>query len=149
MRRVKPLFWLVFLVSLLWCQELTASAWRKFQLKDATINVEIVTSPTEQRMGLGDRDGLEWNTGMLFMYRSPREVVIWMKRMRFPIDILWIRQGKIVHIEKRVPPPAAMTTDNHLKRYGIGVYADQVLELPSGFADRLRIKLGDTAILSN
>lgn len=126
----------------------TAMEWKRMMIgTELVVRVEIVTSSREQTMGLGNRDSLPDGNGMLFPYRSPGERVFWMKRMRFPIDILWIRNGQIVHIEHQVPPPTPMTTDRYLKRYGMGVSADMVLELPAGYCRRHAIIPGQSTRL--
>ena len=76
---------------------------------------------------------------MLFVYDRPQPVSIWMKDMRFPLDILWIRGGRIVKIEKRAPP-----LDPNGPERTYTATADLVLEVPAGFTDRERIHLGDT-----
>lgn len=102
------------------------------------LTVELARTPDEQVRGLSGRPGLGPGQGMLFVYDRPRTVSIWMKDMRFSLDIVWIRAGRIVHIEKQAPPlapsgPARIYTAT----------ADQVLEVPAGFTDRQRIRVGD------
>ena len=58
-----------------------------------------------KRLGLGNRDELAWHDGMLFVYDEPAFLAFWMKRMRFDIDIVWIRERRIVGIEEFVPYP--------------------------------------------
>ncbi len=103
-----------------------------------TLTVELARTPAEQVRGLSGRPGLKPAHGMLFVYDRPQPVSIWMKDMRFPLDILWVREGRIVKIEKRAPPlaptgPARIFTAT----------ADLVLEVAAGFADQHRIRLGD------
>jgi uncharacterized membrane protein (UPF0127 family) len=62
-----------------------------------------------------------------------------MKDMRFPLDIVWIRDGRIVKIEKHAPP---LTPAGPERIYT--ATADLVLEVPAGFADRQRVRIGDT-----
>jgi uncharacterized membrane protein (UPF0127 family) len=61
-----------------------------------------------------------------------------MKDMRFPLDILWVREGRIVKIERDAPPLKPGASEP--------VYtasADLVLEVPAGFAARAGIRVGD------
>ncbi len=104
-----------------------------------TLTVELARSLGEQVRGLSGRPGLSSGQGMLFVYDRPQPVSIWMKDMRFPLDIVWIRGGRIVKIEKQAPPllpggPERIYTAT----------ADLVLEVPAGFAARERIRVGDT-----
>ena len=103
-----------------------------------TLTVELARTLAEHVRGLSGRPGLKLAHGMLFVYDRPQPVSIWMKDMRFPLDILWIQAGRIVKIEKRAPPmapvgPARIYTAT----------ADLVLEVASGFTDQHRIRVGD------
>jgi hypothetical protein len=103
------------------------------------VTVEVARSSAEQIRGLSGRPDIRPGHGMLFVYDRAQPVSIWMKGMRFPLDILWIRGGRIVKIEKQVPP-----LNPHGPERIYTATADQVLEVPAGFADRERIHLGDT-----
>jgi hypothetical protein len=54
------------------------------------INIEIVETGEDRSRGLSGREGLEPDSGMLFVFESPGRHGIWMRDMNFPIDILWI-----------------------------------------------------------
>jgi len=58
--------------------------------------------------------------------------------MRFPLDIVWIDNDTIVHIEKNVQPDfAGIITPSE--------NADTVLEINAGVADKTGLKVGDKA----
>lgn len=103
------------------------------------LTVELARTPEQQIRGLSGRPGLKPGQGMLFVYYHPQPVSIWMKDMRFPLDIVWIRDGRIVKIEKNAPP---LTPAGPERIYT--ATADLVLEVPAGFTDRKRIRVGDT-----
>lgn len=103
------------------------------------LTVEVARKPEEQIRGLSGRPGLKPGHGMLFVYDRSQPVSIWMKDMRFPLDIVWIRDGRIVKIEKHAPP---LTPTRPERIYT--ATADLVLEVPAGFTDRKRIRVGDT-----
>jgi hypothetical protein len=103
------------------------------------VAVEVARSAPEQIRGLSGRPGLPPGHGMLFVYDRPQPVSIWMKDMRFPLDILWIRGGRIVKVERRAPP-----LDPRGPERIYTATADMVLEVPAGTADRERIRVGDT-----
>ena len=65
-------------------------------IHDAKIAVEIVDTPKKRQQGLSGRDDLAENKGMLFVYTEPETIGIWMKDMKFPIDILWFNAEKEV-----------------------------------------------------
>ena len=141
----------LILLLMLFCSNTTvASQWKRVMIGDQiVVRVEIATSTQEQMLGLGGRDSLPDGTGMLFVYNKVGERVFWMKRMRIPIDIVWIRKNQIIHIEHRVPPPSPLTNDRSLKRYGRGIFADMVLELPDGYTSTHSILPGQTVRLTH
>ncbi len=128
----------------IWHSSLSASETWKIKVRDKEITVEIAQSEKEQQLGLGNRFSLAEGYGMLFTYRKSGNRIFWMKRMYFAIDIIWLFQGKIVHIERNVPPPAPGTPDRDLKRYGMGILADMVLEVPAGYVQRNYVMVGDS-----
>lgn len=114
----------------------------EIRIGQSVIVAEVAESPSDQRRGLGFRDQLEAKRGMLFVYNKPGVRSFWMKGMRFAIDIIWLRQGKIVLIEKNVQPPTIFTKDSHLKTYGRAVLSDMVLEMSAGFSDQIKLTSG-------
>ncbi len=101
--------------------------------------IELARSPEEQRKGLGERENLCLDCGMLFVFSQKGEYSFWMKDMRFPLDILWISDDKIIFIAKNIPsdyqgiitPPAP---------------ASRVLEINAGLVDKYRIKKKDRVV---
>jgi uncharacterized membrane protein (UPF0127 family) len=104
-----------------------------------TLTVELARTAEEKIRGLSGRPHLKPGQGMLFVYDSPQPVSIWMKDMRFSLDIIWVRAGRIVQIEKRAPP---LTSTGPGRIYT--AMADLVLEVPAGFTDRQKIRPGDS-----
>jgi len=103
------------------------------------VNVEVARSSQAQTIGLGGRPSLKKGTGMAFPYNGPGLRGIWMKAMLIPIDILWIREGRIVAIEANVPPPSSngeLAVFSHV--------ADLVLEVPAGYAKEMGIRVGQS-----
>ena len=98
-------------------------------IRGAAVEVDLARSNAEQVQGLSDRRDLPWGRGMLFQYREPRMLAFWMLRMHFPIDIVWIREGRLIGISHRVPAPPPDTPPSEPARYGPGELADTVLEL--------------------
>jgi uncharacterized protein len=104
-----------------------------------TVTVELARSLAEKVRGLSGRPGLKPGTGMLFVYDRPQSIGIWMKDMRFSLDILWIREGRVVHIERNAPPLTAVGPERVYSATG-----DMVLEVPAGFIADRKIKVGDS-----
>jgi uncharacterized protein len=101
------------------------------------IGVKVASTLAEQQCGLQFLDRLPENTGMLFLYRPPREVTMWMKDTRLPLDMVFIRPGGAVHrIERGTQPCSEKIIASHGR-----VIA--VLEFAAGSAERLGLRAGD------
>ena len=97
---------------------------------ETRIPVELAITKEEQQLGLGERDTLKWGHGMLFIHEEPDFKQYWMKGMRFDIDIIWIRDGRISSIAHRVPHVAG----ENGPRVSSRELVNQVLEVPAGYA---------------
>ena len=103
-----------------------------------TVTVELARSAHEKVRGLSGRPALKPGHGMLFVYEQPQPIGIWMKDMRFSLDILWIRDGRIVHMEKNAPPLVPSGPERVYTATG-----ELVLEAPAGFVEQQKIRVGD------
>ena len=113
----------------------------KVQIGENVFYVDVAVTTPEKELGLGNRNSLEPNHGMLFAYDHKEQYSYWMKNMRFPIDILWIvPDNTIADITKNIP----VATSTALTVYSPKVPVNKVLELNAGVSDRLGIHVGDT-----
>lgn len=103
--------------------------------------VEIATTPDQQSLGLGNRDRLVKNAGMLFVFKPADEATFWMKDMRFPLDMIWIYQGRIIAIDRDLPVPKPDTLPAKLPTYSPKTLIDYVLEVNAG--EGTSLKIGD------
>lgn len=113
-------------------------------LDGTRVLVEVVKTPEAQAQGLSGRALLSENDGMLFVYDEPQEVGIWMKDMRFPIDILWIRNNRIVHIVENASVPIP---GQPIPSFRPSAEATEVLELRAGFAKAHTLNIGDPVFM--
>ena len=120
----------------------------KVVIGGASLGIEIANTPASREKGLGGRDELGANSGMLFLFDMPARYGIWMKDMRFPIDIFWIRKGVIVSLTENAPAPIAGTPDRQLPQYLPDADADMILEVNAGFAAAHRVHIGDRVDIS-
>lgn len=111
---------------------------------DQEIQVEIRDDELERELGFSGRKTLGDNEGMLFVFEQPLQPTFWMKDMQFSLDVLWIREGKVVEIEENVPHPteadpviATMIPQNPV---------DMVLEVPSGWVAETGVQVGDSVV---
>src|SRR5258705_13440349 len=61
-------------------------------------DVETVKSDKDKQTGLTKYSSIKDNQGMLFPFEYPQNVTFWMKNMKFPIDIIFIKDTSIVSI---------------------------------------------------
>jgi uncharacterized membrane protein (UPF0127 family) len=70
-----------------------------------TISLEIASDNTSREKGLGGRDSLPANKGMLFVFEKSGDECFWMKNMHFAIDMVFLNaQKKINKIQQNVSP---------------------------------------------
>ncbi|MFO0702562.1 MAG: DUF192 domain-containing protein [Candidatus Andersenbacteria bacterium] len=106
----------------------------------AELTLAIADTDSERQLGLGNRDQLP-HDGMLFVFDQPARYGIWMKGMRFPIDIVWLRNGEVVHVVQDAQPQQGLT-DAQLPIFSPPSDADAVVELASGRATQLKLSVG-------
>jgi uncharacterized membrane protein (UPF0127 family) len=90
-----------------------------------TYHLEVVTTQAAQEKGLSGRSGLAKDGGMLFSFKGTSRRCIWMKDMKFNIDILWLNSDKRV-----VSAVANMSPKSYPQNYCAA--ASSVIELPAG-----------------
>lgn len=113
------------------------------KIDNLTLNIIVASSDRDQKKGLSQREGLPINQGMLFVFDSDGLHPIWMKNMKFAIDIFWIDSNKrIVDVITDVPPEPGKS-DKDLKIYNPRSNNRYVLETNAGMASLNNIKVGD------
>jgi len=112
----------------------------------AKLCVQSVSSQSDEAKGLGMRDSMGQAQGMLFDFSGKNSMpAFWMKDMKFDLDLIWIKDGRVVGITKSVVAPknAQENQESKLKDYYPPSAIDEVLEVNSGWSDRNNIKIGD------
>lgn len=111
------------------------------QFTETTIAAKVARSDQARERGLAQSDSLAEGTGMLFVFDEESRWGIWMKDMKYPIDIIWINNKKeVVHIVHQATPdsyPRKTFKPKEMARY--------VLEVPAGVAKKHSIGVGDKA----
>lgn len=116
---------------------------RVVKIGGAKLTVEVAATLPAQRQGLSNRVSLPSNGGMLFVYRDKDIRYFWMKDMRFPLDVLWLADGRVVGLQENIPPPAP---GQEPFRFQSSLPADGVLEVNSGWIRKHNIKIGEQAV---
>lgn len=98
---------------------------------NVSFNCEIADTPLERSIGLMNRESLEPEEGMLFIFESPQNVSFWMKNTLIPLDIVFIDEsGTVVNIEQANPEPGVSDAD--LTQYSSDRPVKWVLEVNQG-----------------
>jgi len=99
--------------------------------------VELALTPEQRARGLMFRKSLAADTGMLFDFRAPGKVAMWMKNTLIPLDMIFIKSGGIIaNIASGTVPLSLVPVPSNGSVRG-------VLEVRAGTAARLGIRPGD------
>jgi hypothetical protein len=127
---------------------------RTIRIGNVPIHIEVADTKEARAQGLSGREQLPANNGLLFVFDELGTHGIWMKNMRFGIDILWIapfnttsssggREAyRIVDIKENARPESFPET------FYSQAPALYVLEVNAGFTDLYNISVGDTVQFS-
>ena len=115
----------------------------KLTIKDQTLKVEIADDKAEQEIGLMNRESLDEDRGMLFVYQTPKVPTFWMKDMLIPLDMIFIgTDKKINYIEKNVPI-CNETDSTKCPTYSSSAPVQYILEVAAGYAEKNKLQVGD------
>lgn len=116
----------------------------KLKVGKQEYEVEVVKDIISQARGLSGRKSLDSGAGMLFIFSDSSTRAFWMKDMNFPIDIVWIREGRVVGFVQDAPIPIKNSANLVPPTFYSNEPADMVLEVPAGTVKKDGIILGDT-----
>lgn len=136
----------------------SATSTEVIKINGATVKAEVVDTPAAMEKGLGGRNGLNSGEGMWFIFPNEGKWGIWMKDMLFPIDIIWLNDWKsqanaewtqtdaekgsrliVIGIKENAAP------ESYPEIFYPPENSSYVLEVPSGFAEKEKIKIGTQA----
>lgn len=133
---------LVLFVGIVYFQIVTNSAPKsKVTINTHTFSVKVATTSAQQQQGLSGVKQLPQDQGMLFVFNSAQKYAFWMKEMKFPLDLVFIKDDKIVTIVENAPLPK--NANDTLPIYQPDAPADKVLEINAGLAKKYDFKKND------
>ena len=103
------------------------------------IDLEVASTPMQKRIGLMQRTPLPPLRGMWFPFDQRQPLRFWMLNTLAPLDMVFIRDGRVMAIEADVPVCPALPC----RGYGPSEPSDGVVELGAGEVRRLGIQVGD------
>lgn len=110
--------------------------------------VDLADTTAKRALGLGGRDSLASDRGMLFIFGSAAIRSFWMKGMKFPIDIIWIKKdeesetGRVVGFVENADPSSFAK----LVFFESPEPVDRVLEVNAGQVAQFGIGVGQKVI---
>lgn len=107
------------------------------------ITVEVADTQQKRTKGLGGRETLASDSGMLFIFDESKKYSFWMKGLKFPLDFIWIRGNEVVDILENIPPPSPGQPDKELPVYQSNQPIEMVLEVNAGYVSSHGIQVGD------
>lgn len=111
----------------------------------ANVTLEVADTEPKITRGLMYRTSLAPDAGMVFLFRPNREVNFWMYHTLIPLDMLFVKNNKIVKLIADVQPcKSENPQDCATYPGGRGVDVSEVIELAAGYAKQHSIKEGDT-----
>ena len=118
---------------------------KKITINGHTFTAEVAQTAKAQQIGLTKYDSLPVEKGMLFPFAKAGEYAFWMRDMKFPIDLLFIKENTIVAVIENAPP--AKASDTNIPTYGEDITSDAVLEITAGLSKKYEIKQGDKIVI--
>lgn len=87
----------------------------KINIGNKPYNVELALTEEEKEKGLSNRESLDQNSGMLFIFDEPQEVSIWMKDTSIPLDIIFINDElEVTNVYQGIPDSEEMMIEDNI-----------------------------------
>jgi uncharacterized membrane protein (UPF0127 family) len=110
------------------------------KINNYKIRATVADSEEERQKGLSGTKSLRQGNGKLFVFPNSGYWGIWMKDMKYSLDIIWLNEDKsVVFIKEQASP------DSYPQVFTSRVPSRYVLEVNSGTVSEHSIKLGDKA----
>ncbi len=108
--------------------------------------VGIADNALTRAQGLSGRPFLAEKEGLFFIFSSLGKNGFWMKGMNFPIDIVWIKDDRVIGFSENLQPEPGKNILN-FSIYYPPEEVDKVLEVNAGAVAKYNLKIGDAASL--
>lgn len=103
------------------------------------LQIELAETALEKYQGLSGRTTLCANCGMLFRFEPTQKTAFVMRDMKFALDMIGIREGRVVAIDNNCQPETGPDFTIYQNKEPV----DYVLELNAGSVEKFNIRLDD------
>ena len=138
------------LSTILACVVIVPSAQARMPIAEIGTNkitLEVAQTPQEIEHGLMGRTALAPDHGMVFLFHPHAAVRFWMAHCFISLDMLFIRDGKIVKIFTNVPPCKEQDTSKcptYPSADEQSISVSEVIEVNAGYAKAHNVNEGDS-----
>ncbi len=113
------------------------------------IKLEVAVTQKQIARGLMGRTSMPQDQGMVFLFRPPRPVRFWMFNCFMSLDMMFIKDGKIMKISREVPPcKSHIESECPLYPAEGEIEASEVIEVNPGYCKSHNINEGDSVKFS-
>ncbi len=112
------------------------------EIKGHKFQLLVVKSDKDKQIGLSKYKNLPEDKGMIFVFDKEGFYPFWMKDMKLPLDIIFIKENKIVTIYENLPI-------NNLSIYTPTQASDRVLEINANLSKKYGFSIGDSVTFKN
>jgi uncharacterized membrane protein (UPF0127 family) len=112
-------------------------------LSGGCLDLEVPKTQEQYRRGLIQRPALGPWRGMWFRFSPAQSVGFWMHQCLVPLDLVFLRDGKVVEIKAQLPACPRLPCPS----YKASEAVDGVVELQAGRAAELGLTVGSAAVI--
>lgn len=107
-----------------------------------SLRIDYATTSAARELGLGGRQNVPENYGMLFVFPKDDLYGFWMRDTLVPLDMFWLDvKGQVIYLEENVQP------DSYPRVFYPTAPARYVLETAAGFGAAHNIRPGSMLLL--
>lgn len=118
------------------------------EIGSKSFELELALTRQARYKGLSDRESIDEDGGMLFVFNAPEKLSFVMRRCPVPIDILFLDPaGRVVAMHQMQVEPDPDAPDDQLRRYTSKWPAQFAIEIKGGSLPDLDVKVGDKIVL--
>lgn len=123
-------------------RELFLPAVKVVQVGEVPVRVDIAQTDEERARGLSGKENVGSGNGLLFIFPNVGYHGIWMKDMKFPIDVIWIGEDlTVVGVTESIFP------ETYPKTFRPPVPVKYLIETEARYTEIFGIKTGDAVTL--